>query len=200
MIDQAHEHPRSRRAGAFALLVGLLLAVPAASQAVPAQGTHDPDDPAATAAELRTEALSIVERTGDTRRAADFLVKTAVEQLARDDSERALNLRLAGRYYHHAGKLGDAYRAMLDAARAAHAVGQHALAANMLLDAGIAAVEDGKQGAAWSAAHKAGHLLRTQYFTPVERIRILGRVIYLPEPAGGLADLASDVDEGSGEG
>lgn len=200
MIDHAHEPSRSRRAGAFALLVGLLIAVPAASQAVPAQGTHDPDDPAMKAAELRTEALSIAQRTGDTRRAADFLVKTAVEQLAGDDTERARNLRLAGRYYHHAGKLGDTYRAMLQAARAAHAGGQHALAANMLLDAGIAAAEDGKQGAAWSAAHKAGHLLRTQYFTPVERLRILGRVIYLPAPGGGLADLASDIDGGSGEG
>lgn len=200
MIDHAHGRTKSRRAGAFALFVGLLLAVPTVGQAVPAQGTHDPDDPLATAAQLRAEALSIVERTGDTRRAADFLVKTAVEQLAEDDAERAQNLRLAGRYYHHAGKLGDAYRAMVDAARVAHAVGQHALAANMLLDAGIAAAEDGKQAAAWSAAHKAGHLLRTQPFDSVERLRILERVIYLPEPADGLADLASDVDEGSGEG
>lgn len=200
MIDHAHEHPRSHRAGAFALFVGLLLAVPAASHAVPAEGTHDPDDPPATAVQLRTEALSIVERTGDTRRAADFLVETAVEHLAVDDPGRAQNLRLAGRYYHHAGKLGDAYRAMVDAARAAHAGGQHALAANMLLDAGIAAAENGKQGAAWSAAHKAGHLLRTQAFTPVERLRILERVIYLPEPASGLTDLASDAEEGSGEG
>jgi hypothetical protein len=200
MIDHGHERSRSRRAGAFALLVGLLFALPAGSHAVPTQESHDPDDPATTAAELRTEALSIVVRTGDTRQAADFLVKTALEQLARADAERARNLQLAGRYYHHGGKLGDAYRAMVDAARAAHAGGQHALAANMLLDAGIAAAEDGKQGAAWSAAHKAGHLLRTQYFTPVERLRILERVIYLPEPAGGLADLASDVEEGSGEG
>lgn len=200
MIDHAHEHPSSRRAGAFALLVGLLLTVPAVSQAVPAQGTHDPDDPPPAAVELRTEALSIVERTGDTRRAADFLVETAVAQLAQEDAERAQNLRLAARYYHHAGRLGDAYRAMVDAARAAHAAEQHALAANMLLDAGIVAAEDGKQAAAWSAAHKAGHLLRTESFDSVERLRILGRVIYLPEPADGLADLASDDDEGSGEG
>ncbi|MFW6192259.1 MAG: hypothetical protein ACOC83_02140 [Gemmatimonadota bacterium] len=200
MIDHAREPSRSRRTGAIALLVGLLLAVPAASQAVPAHQTHGADDPAATAAELRAEALSIVERTGDTRRAADFLVKTAFEQLARDDSGRARNLRLAGRYYHHAGKLGDAYRAMLDAARAAHAGGQHALAANTLLDAGIAATEDGKQGAAWRAAHRAGYLLRTEHFTPVERLRILERVTYLPEAADGLTDLASDGDDESGEG
>lgn len=200
MIDHAHEHSKSRRAGAFALLLGFLLAVPVASQAVPAQATHDPDDPAATAVELRAEAISIVERTGDTRQAADFLVKTAVEQLARDDSGRAQNLRLAGRYYHHAGKLGDAYRAMEDAARAAHAGGQHALAAHVLLDAGIAAAEDGKQNAAWRAAHKAGYILRTQTFAPDERLRILGRVRYLGAPVAGLADLAADVEYRSGEG
>lgn len=200
MIDHAHEHPRSRRAGAFALLVGFLLAVPVASQAVPAQGTHGPDDPAATAVELRAEALSIVERTGDFRRAADFLVETAVEQLTRDDSERARNLRLAGRYYHHAGKLGDAHRAMVDAARAAHAGGQHALAANILLDAGLAAAEDGKESAAWRAAHKAGYILRTQALALDDRLGILGRVRYLGAPVGGLADLAADVEGRSGEG
>lgn len=199
MITHALANSKAVGGRAAALLFVLMLTASAALAAAPERPPADPDDPVKPAAELRVEAVAIIERTGDLAEAADFLVETAADLDPRD-VEKARNLRVAGRYYHHAGDLEAAYEAMLAAGQAAYAAGDYSLAADVLLDAGIAAAEDGKQGAAWRAAHKAGYVLRTQSFTPEERLRILGRVVYLPSPVLEEPGLATDSEDGGDEG
>lgn len=199
MFTHPDPNPKTVAARAAALLVALSLMVPAALAATPERAPEDPDDPVKPAAELRLEAMTIIERTGDLSEAADFLMETASD-LDLEDPERARNLRLAGRYYHHGGDLRAAYEALLAAGQAAYTAGDHALAADALLDAGIAAAENGEQAAAWRAAHKAGFVLRTRTFTPEERLRILGRVVYLPSPVVEEPSLATDSEDRGSEG
>jgi hypothetical protein len=166
-IDPTFPAPRVRTALAV-MAAGLLALGPTALAAAP---------PAPSSAELRSAAHGIVDATGDAARAAEYLVKTALV-LEDGDPGKATNLRLAGRLYHHAGRLEDARLATLGAGIAAYRSGQDALAAQIFLDAAEVAGETGIPGAVESAAHRAGWVIRQGKLSDAERKAVLERVRY----------------------
>lgn len=169
MITTRTRSSRLRRAAPAALLAALLL-----GPLVPDAALAD-DDPRAE--RFRGEAIGIVETTGDYEEAADHLVTTAM-LMEEGDVDRATNLRLAGRLYHHARSLEKARFALLDAGISAFEAGEAALAAHIFLDAAEVAQEQGVPGAAESAAERAGWVLREGVLTAAERRDVLDRVRY----------------------
>lgn len=160
---------RLRRAAPVVLLAAFLL-----GPLVPGSALAE-DDPRAK--RFRGEAIAIVETTGDYAEAADHLVTTAM-LMEKGDVDRATNLRLAGRLYHHARSLEKARFAMLDAGVAAFEAGESALAAHIFLDAAEVALEEGVPGAAQSAGERAGWVLRQGDLSAAERRSVLDRVRY----------------------
>lgn len=150
------------------LLAALLLALPAPGHAEP---------PVPGSAQLRRAAHEQLDRTGDPVRVADYLVETA---LLLDDTDpgKAENLRLAGRLYHHAGRLESARIATLNAGVAAYRSGRDALAAHIFMDAAEVAAQTRVPGAARSAAERAGWVLRQGRLSGDERTAVLDRVAY----------------------
>lgn len=96
--------------------------------------------------------------------------------LERDDPRRGERLRLAGRYYGHAGEFDQAYLALVASGRAFFASGRHATAAHAFVDAVEAANRSGRISRAWSAARLAGAVLREGRLAPDERQSVLARI------------------------
>lgn len=165
-VDTLTASPIRTRPPALAALaaVALLLAAPGPVAA----------DPDRTAYELRAEAMDIA-NLGQLEEAAEFLILTAAD-LSDDDQEKDDNLRLAGRLYHHAGKLDAAWRTMVNAGVAAYRLGDARQAGHDLVDATVVAVQTGDAIRAWDTAEKVGYVLRTTDLAPEERMVILERI------------------------
>lgn len=163
------------RRTAHALLAGTAVLAVAALAAFPAeaQTLTDPAGPLTGVSEA-----SIVPSEADLTRMADDLAREAT-LLADDDSRKPATLRLAGRYYHHAGELEASRRALIDAGRAYYRIGEHRLSSHAFLDASQVAGEAGDARAALAAADMAGAVLRLAELSREERDEILSRVSYL---------------------
>ena len=166
---------------AAALVLATLVSVPGTAQTVTDGGSAD------AALDVSLETLA----PGRSDIAAAALeIETAAGLLAAEDPTRAEDLRLAGRYYHHAGQLERARVAFVAAGRAFFARGDHATAAHTFLDASQVAAEDGDRRGAWSAAHLAGAVLREGDVGPKDREAVLSRIRYvervLPQTRRGL--------------
>jgi len=149
--------------------------------ALPAQGQDVPTEGPAFGTDLRQDALEAALVENDFVRSAERLVRT-VDARGINDIEACRTLELAGRLYHHAGRLGDTHEIMERAATMAYHEGEGALSARLFLDAAEAAVEDGKPRAAWLAGQRAGYVLRISDVTPEQRTAILARVAYADNP------------------
>lgn len=162
------------RRAAHALLAGTAVLAVAALAAFPAEA-QTLTDPAGSLTGV-SEA-SIVPSEADLTRMADDLSREAT-LLADDDPRKAATLRLAGRYYHHAGELEASRRALIDAGRAYYRIGEHRLSSHAFLDASQVAGEAGDARAAQEAADMAGAVLRSAELSRKERDEILSRVSY----------------------
>lgn len=154
----------------------LVLAAPAAVVG----STPGLEDPASDAwvAEATQEALTIVQSTGDYRKAAESLVES-VDDLDAGDPAAVPLLVLAARLYHHGEDEGSAYRTFRRAGSLAYAAGMGLQAAHSLLDAAVVASERGREAEVREAADLAGYVIRTADLTPEERTSILRRVEYV---------------------
>ena len=168
-MARSHRHSTTAAVAAAALALATLVAVPGTAQTV----TGDRSADAALDVSLETLAA---ERPDVAEAAVEL--ESAAGLLAPDDPSRAEDLRLAGRYYHHAGQLEKARAALVAAARAFFVRGAHATAAHTLIDASMVAAEDGNTVGAWSAAHMAGVVLREGDVDLEDRKAVLARVRY----------------------
>lgn len=165
-MDTPTASPIRTRPAALAALAAVTLLL-AASGPVAA-------DPDRTAYDLRAEAMQIA-NLGQLEEAAELLVLTAAG-LGEDDEEKDDNLRLAARLYHHAGKLDEAWRTMVNAGVAAYRLGDARQAGHDLVDATVVAIQTGDAGRAWDTAEKVGYVLRTTDMALEERMAILERI------------------------
>lgn len=159
----------------------LLPASPLAGQSAPPDGGSTAAASATVAAEFRAEALRVVAEGGDMSEAAHRLSRRA-EALV-DDFERAQMLQLAARLHWHEGDLQEARRTLVRAGKAAYVADVPRLAVRHFLDAAKAALEEGDQGAAWTAAQRAGKVIHRADFSVDERLQLLSRVVYTDQPA-----------------
>ncbi len=155
-------------AAAAAVAVVALTTLPAEAQTI--------TDPAASMAE--GVEVTILPSAGELATMADDLASEAA-RLSDEDPERAEALRLAGRYYHHAGQLEKSRKTLIEAGLAFHRVGEHRLSSHAFLDASEVAVEAGDTPAALEAADMAGAVLRSGDLSAKEREEILSRVSYV---------------------
>lgn len=155
-------------AAAAAVAVLALTTLPAEAQTI--------TDPAASMAE--SVEVTILPAADELETMADDLASEAAT-LSDEDPKRAEALRLAGRYYHHAGQLEKSRKTLIEAGLAFNRIGEHRLSSHAFLDASEAAVEAGDTRAALEAADMAGAVLRTGGLSAKERGEILSRVSYV---------------------
>lgn len=161
---------RRIRSGALAAAALLFLTVAATPGTAQALATAPVDarsmDAAATSLSLTSAELASA--------ASELELGAALREA--DDPTRGEELRLAGRYYHHAGELEKARAVLVAAGRAFYAAGDHRSAAHTFVDASQVADEAGNSMGAWSAAHLAGAVLREGELDAKERDAVLARV------------------------
>jgi len=121
---------------------------------------------------------------GELVREAELLVRSASE-LEPTDPAKGETLRLAARLYHHAGRHADAYRVMVASGLALHRAGQELLAAHAFVDAAEVALAMRNATLAWSAADRAGAVLRASSLAPSARASVLDRVRFGDAPRRG---------------
>ena len=169
-MARTRRHSSTAAVAAAALAIATLVAVPGTAQTVTDGGSAD--------AVLDVSLETLAPERSEIAEAAVEL-ETAAGLLAADDPSRAEDLRLAARYYHHAGQLEKARVALVAAGRAFFARGDHVIAAHTFIDASQAAAEDGNTLGAWSAAHMAGAVLREGDVRPEDREAVLDRVRFV---------------------
>lgn len=156
---------------------------PLAGQSTPAgEAGVDGVAEAVPGAELRGEALDAFADGGHADRVARRLVRLALASDV-DERERAETLQLAARLYWHVGNLDAARRTLTRAGLIAYRSGASRLAVDLFLDAANAALEEGDQRAAWTAAQRAGKVIHRSNFSVDKRLRLLARVVYSDQPA-----------------
>lgn len=161
----------------------LLPASPLAGQSAPADGAGvDGAAEAVPGAEFGEEALEAVADGRHADQIARRLVQLAIASDV-DERERAETLQLAARLYWHVGDLDAARRTLTRAGLVAYRADASRLAVDLFLDAAKAALEEGDQGAAWTAAQRAGKVIHRADFSVDERLRLLARVVYADQPA-----------------
>lgn len=161
----------------------LLPASPLAGQSTPADGAGvDGAAEAVPGVELRGDALDAIADGKHADRVARQLVRLAIASDV-DERERAETLQLAARLYWHVGDLDAARRTLTRAGLVAYRADASRLAVDLFLDAAKAALEEGDQRAAWTAAQRAGKVIHRANFSVDERLRLLARVVYADQPA-----------------
>lgn len=169
-MARTHRRNRFMAHAAATLTLAILVAVPSTAQTVTDGGSAD-------AVLVRSLETLASDRSDIANAAAEL--ETAAVLLAADDPSRAEDLRLAGRYYHHAGQLEKSRVALVAAGRAFYAAGDHVTAAHTFIDASQVADEAGNSHGAWSAAHMAGAVLREGDVDLEDRKAVLARVQFV---------------------